>query len=254
MKKVINVETIANATKKEIVDFLRTAKVADKTLAEAIKTALASFDKDMNSVKKSFMVDLAQKVFEVPAPKEASLKPKSKDKKSSGTKSSKKSEESEDIETIPPMSNVGVDNLPFAKTFPAVIDHPELGKLVSCAGEFTSYDEVLKALEDEETLYLACYWTKRQIREFDYENTFSVEAPAGGFDFDLDILSAVLPCTNIERVFAMSLITEAMYMFDGGDFEPIQDKDPRSGEEFSVRVSGGVEFEVYRPEEDEDEE
>ena len=71
--------------------------------------------------------------------------------------------------------------------------------------------------------------------------------PKNGFPYDLDIVMAVLPCETIERIFAMSRITEALYRFEGEDFAPVEDVDPRSGDKFQIRVSAGMEFEIYRP-------
>lgn len=178
--------------------------------------------------------------------------PKKNGKKSSLKKSDKDSKKTE-VESLPPASNVGSDNLPSAKMFPAEIDHPELGKIVACTGAYTTYAEILKALEEEKTLYFACYWTKRQIREFQYAASKMIkpEVVKNGFPYDLDILMAVLPCETMERVFAMSRITEALFQFEGEDFKPVEDVDPRSGEKFQIRVSAGMEFEIYRPADEE---
>lgn len=180
-------------------------------------------------------------------------KPKKSGKKSSLKKSDKDSKKKTEVESLPPASNVGSDNLPSAKMFPAEIDHPELGKIVACTGAYTTYAEILKALEEEKTLYFACYWTKRQIREFQYAASKMIkpEVVKNGFPYDLDILMAVLPCETMERVFAMSRITEALFQFEGEDFKPVEDVDPRSGEKFQIRVSAGMEFEIYRPADEE---
>lgn len=171
-------------------------------------------------------------------------------KKSSLKKSDKDSKKKTEVETSTPVTTIGADRIPCAKRFPAEIDHPELGKLIACTGEYTKYEEIFKALMDEEnpkTLYLACYWTKRHIKEFGYTHLFDVEAPKGGFTNNLDIVQAVLTCETVKRLFAMSRYTEALYRFDAEDFEYIEDIDPANGEKFLVRVSQGMEFEIYRP-------
>lgn len=278
-------------TKKTLVDYLKseTPKVTDKNLAERVVYALKMFSKDQTKVLKDDLISLVNEVMEsltpapAPAPVEASLKPKKslgkskktpepveeadeepeeddeteekpepkKTTKKSGLK--KSSAKKTEVETLPAASNVGVDNLPSAKMFPAEIDHPELGKIVACTGAYTTYAEILKALEEEKTLYFACYWTKRQIREFQYAASKMVkpEVVKNGFPLDLDILMAVLPCETMERVFAMSRITEALFQFEGEDFKYIEDTDPRSGDKFQIRVSAGMEFEIYRPEDEE---
>lgn len=187
------------------------------------------------------------------AEEEAPAEPKKSGKKSSLKKSSKDTKKKTEVEAIPPASNVGVDRLPSAKMFPAEIDHPELGKIVACTGAYTTYPEILKALEEEKTLYFACYWTKRQIREYQYAQAKMIDPKVvkNGFPLDLDILMAVLPCETMERVFAMSRMTEALFQFEGEDFKPVEDTDPRSGDKFQIRVSAGMEFEIYRPADEE---
>ena len=278
-------------TKKSLVDYLKseTPKVTDKNLAERVVYALKMFSKDQTKVLKDDLIALVNEVMEsltpAPAPVEASLKPKKslgKSKKTSEPveEADDEAEETEDdeteekpepkksakksglkkssakkteVDTLPAASNVGVDNLPSAKMFPAEIDHPELGKLIACTGAYTTYAEILKALEEEKTLYFACYWTKRQIREFQYAETKSIDPAVvkNGFPLDLDIAMAVLPCETMERLYAMSRITEAMYRFEGADFKYIEDTDPRSGDKFQIRVSAGMEYEIYRPEDEE---
>lgn len=185
---------------------------------------------------------------EAPA-KEVPAETKKSGKKSSLKKSDKEPKKKTEVESIPAASNVGSDRLPSAKMFPAEIDHPELGKIVACTGAYTTYAEILKALEEEKTLYFACYWTKRQIREYQYAQAKMIDPKVvkNGFPLDLDILMAVLPCETMERVFAMSRMTEALFQFEGEDFKPVEDTDPRSGDKFQIRVSAGMEFEIYRP-------
>lgn len=183
-----------------------------------------------------------------PAPKKTPAK-KNGASKSASKSSPKGNAKKSEVDTIPAASNVGVDRLPSAKMFPAEIDHPDLGKLIACTGDYTTYQDVFDALEAEKTLYFACYWTKRQIREYQYATAKMIkpETVKNGFPLDLDILMAVLPCETMERVFAMSRYTEALFQFEGEDFKPVEDTDPRSGDKFQIRVSAGMEFEIYRP-------
>ena len=273
-------------TKMGLINYLKTVKVSDSNLMERIQYALKMFGKDQTKVMKSDLYTLVQEAMSAltPAPVEASLKPKKKPAKAeapaeeeeteeaeaeeeeteveeapveekkptkkTGKKSSLKKSTKPEVETVPPVSNIGGE-LPCAKIFPKEIDHPELGKIVACTGAYTTYAEILKALEEEKTLYFAAYWTKRHIREYGYKDNFYVDAPKGGFPLDLDILMAVLPCETVERVYAMSRITEALYRFEGIDFKPIEDIDPRGGDKFQVRVASGMEFEIYRPADEE---
>lgn len=266
-----------------MVNFLKGAKVKDKDLASLIKEALSAFAKDQTKVLKSTLENLVEAVQQVNAtPVEASLKPKAKKeapkaekpveepaedeveeepvkeekpaKKTTLKKGAKKAEKKPEakVETLAPATNVGADHLPSAKMFPAEIEHPDLGKLVACTGEYTTYDEVRKAIEeDNKTLYFCAYWTKRQLKEYDYAGYKQIDPKRikNGFKFDLDILTAVLPCETMERLFAMSNYTEALFQFEGEDLAYIEDE--VNGEKFQVRVSAGMEFEIYRPADEE---
>ena len=275
-------------TKQGIIKMLKSTveAVTDSNLKERVQYALKVAATDLTKVTKADLFELAKEVESLtstpaPAPVEASLKPKKLGKKVPQKVEETQEEDSDDseepaeeakpaqkttsqvkkstpkvkkpeVDTIPPVSNVGGDKLPSAKIFPKEIEHPDLGKLIACPGKFTSYAEVLEALNAEKTLYFAAYWTKRHIRAYNYAESYltNPETSKNGFPFDLDILMAVLPCETMERVFAMSRYTEALYRFDGGDFQPIEDTDPRSGDKFQVRVSNGMEFEIYVPEEE----
>lgn len=264
-KRVKKMEkSMTKMTKPELVKALSKTKVEDKSLAERIKYAVEMFAKDMTKVTKADLIDLAtEALIPMPKPIEGALKPKAKTEeapvekpktapkgKSKGkSKDKKKSEPKVEVETLPAVSNVGVDNLPQAKIFPAEIEIPELGKLIACVGEFTSYADIMQAIEEGKTLYFAAYWTKRQLKEYSYAMTKMVDPKTvkNGFPFDLDLLMAVLPCESMERVFAMSRYTEALFQFEGEDFQYIEDTDPRSGDKFRIRASAGMEFEIYSP-------
>ena len=216
------------------------------------KTGGITKAKKSEPVEEEVEAEAEEEAEEAPA-EEVPAETKKSGKKSSLKKSDKDSKKKTEVESIPAASNVGADRLPSAKMFPAEIDHPELGKIVACTGAYTTYAEILKALEEEKTLYFACYWTKRQIREYQYAQAKMIDPKVvkNGFPLDLDILMAVLPCETMERVFAMSRMTEALFQFEGEDFKPVEDTDPRSGDKFQIRVSAGMEFEIYRPADEE---
>ena len=139
--------------------------------------------------------------------------------------------------------------LPIAKFFPEEIEHEDLGKLVAVPNKFKTYKELFKALEEGKTIYFACYWTARQIKEYDYAGSRMVKCPKS-FPHDLDLLVACVPCERVQRVWCMSQYTEAMFMFEGDSLEPVEDTDPKTGEKFKIRVSSGMEFELYVPEDE----
>lgn len=161
----------------------------------------------------------------------------------------KKAVKSADKSKVVEVSKMSQGSISTAKFFPETINHDDLGKLIAVPKKYHTYKEVFKALEEGKTLYFACYWSARQIKEYDYSGTRLVPAPKS-FPHDLDILVACIPCERVERVWCMSQYTEAMFFFDGDAFEPIADKDPVTNEEYAIRVSKGMEFEIYVPEDE----
>lgn len=133
---------------------------------------------------------------------------------------------------------------PTATLFPDTIEDEELGTLTKAADKFHTYQELVDYLAEDKPLYFACYWTARHIKEYNYSQTREVPCPKS-FPNDLDLLVALLTCENVDRVWAMSRYTEAMFKFEGEDLAPVADKDPVSGEEYEIRVSNGMEYEIY---------
>lgn len=185
-------------------------------------------------------------------------KPKKKIKKSTKAKTekteedeppkkSKLSKNKKEVEEAPVLSKKS--KLPTAKIFLDTIDHEDLGKLKAVPDKYHDYEDLKEALNDGKEIYFACYWTPRHIKEYNYSVTNMVTAPKK-FPDDLDLLMACVPCENVERVWCMSQYTEAMFFFEGPDLEPIEDTDLKTGEKFKIRVSNGMEYELYEPVED----
>lgn len=133
--------------------------------------------------------------------------------------------------------------LPTARIFPETIEVKDLGTLVVRNEEFNTIDDVANALNEGREIYFAGYWTPRHIKEFNYAYNHQVACPKS-FENDLDIMMAVVTCTNIDRVWCMSAYTEAMFAFDNEALERVEDKDA-NGNKYAVRVCNGMEFEIY---------
>ena len=272
-KEFMSIET-GKATKTELLDALKSMPkgVNDKNLLERVQYTLTQAGK---SIRKVTVADLKELVDEAisllsapaQAPVEASFK------KGAPKKSSKKVEVEEDADdedteeeapkaSKPPkkgLKKTGMktakpktkasNELPVASMFPSeIVFDAEDGEitLMSVHDKYHTIGEVREAIENGETLYIAAYWTKRHIQQYNYKEQFRVPQAPKSFPDDLDILNIVIACDNIERVFAMSTYTEALYQFNGEAFNPVEDKD-ENGNEFTVRVSNGMEFEVYVP-------
>lgn len=177
---------------------------------------------------------------------ENSTKPVVKKPTSAKKAEPKKTEEKKDlVPTVPQIAGA----VPVAKMFPKELTVKDLGKLVIANDKYRSMDDIAKAMNPDDgsepiQFYLATYWTARHIKEFSYSAVNMVK-PVKSFPNDLDLLEPVYYCENNRRIWCASLYTEAMFGFDNDAIEPVKDKDPYNNEEFEVRVSNGMEFEIY---------
>ena len=131
---------------------------------------------------------------------------------------------------------------PLAVMFPKELNVPNLGKLKAVPE--TTMEDIVKSLEGGKQFYFACYWTERHIKEFGYSEVRNVPCPKS-FPMNLDILEPIYYCENIKRMWANSVYTEGMFCFNADALEHVEDTNPYNGEKFRIRVSNGMEFELY---------
>ena len=253
-------------TKGQIVDVLKKtiAVVADKNadLAKRVDYALTHMKKATKADLEDLMAEVKAcvltpvenqaKVLEEEEPENPEVVVEAEpEKEVKTTKKGKKKpvlHKKDNVETATP-TTAKSKYLPIAKFFPEVIEHEDLGKLIAVPDKYHNYKELYAALEQGKTIYFACYWTKRHIKEYDYAGRSLVSAPKE-FPHDLDLLVACVPCEKVERVWCMSQYTEAMFFFEGYDLEPVEDIDPKTDEKFMLRTVEGMEFELYVPEDE----
>lgn len=259
----------AKTTKKGLIDFIKESakSIKDKNLLSRIKYTLTGVEKNDADVSKSDLYELAKEImgFIAPAPQpvmENSPKPKLGKKKSAEAepvvetadepeevteeapkKTSKKTVKKEKPAVVA-TEGLTKKDLPMAKIFPKEIDHESLGKLVACPDKYHTIQEIREAIEADKNLIFACYWTKRHIKEFTYGMSFDVPTPKGGFPYDLDTLQALYVCEGIDRIYALSTYTEAMFRFNEDDLVPTE-CEANDGSKFMMRYSAGLEFEIY---------
>ena len=274
--KTINAKT----NKKGLIEFIKESvnSIKEENLLSRINYTLKGVEKSEADVPKSDLYDLAKEImgFIAPAPQpvavENSPKPKLGKKKvaepvkeaeapveEEETKEApaeeeapapkkptkkvapKKKEEPAKVETTEGLTK---KDLPLARIFPKEIDHESLGKLIACPDKYHSIKEVREAIEGDKNLIFACYWTKRHIKEFAYGQSYEVPVPKGGFPYDLDTLQALYVCEGIDRIYALSTYTEAMFRFVEEDLVPTE-CEANDGSKFMMRYSAGLEFEIY---------
>ena len=266
----------AKTTKKGLIDFIRKSvkAITEENLASRIQYTLKGVEKNEAEVSKSDLYDLAKEImdFIAPAPQpvamENSPKPKLGKKKSAEpvkeveTEVEADEEETEkeapapkktvkktaskkkDTPAVETTDGLTKKDLPMARIFPKEIDHESLGKLVACPDKYHTVKEIREAIDSDKNLIFACYWTKRHIKEFAYGQTYEVPVPKNGFPYDLDTLQALYVCEGIDRIYALSTYTEAMFRFMEEDLVPTE-CEANDGSKFMMRYSAGLEFEIY---------
>lgn len=250
-------------TKDDMLKFLETTltDISDTALTERVQYTLSNYEK----AKKAEIFETVEEVQSyldsasteslapatneekktskkpVVKPTEHAMKPKKTPKKVEEPKTE------EHADTVETTKQIG--SLPIARLFPETLNIENLGVLKRAEETYKTMEDVAKALEEGKHFYFACYWTQRHLKEYNYSSMYRVQG-VKKFPNDLDILEPVYFCENVKRMWANSVYTEAMCFFENDEMEHINDTDPYNGEKFRVRVSNGMEFELYELVED----
>jgi hypothetical protein len=142
---------------------------------------------------------------------------------------------------------------PIATLFPEEITENINGASVTLTKvpetDFTSIADFKKFIEEDmtntEKIFVAAYWNKRHLKQYNYAALFNVPEAPKEFPNNLDLLQGTAISEKNKQFWLMSIYTDAMYVFNEEDFEPVEDKDPYNGDTYTVRVSNGMEFAVY---------
>lgn len=211
-----------------------------KTTAETLKGLL---NEAIALGKKKPIVETEEK----PAPKKKVTAKKTIEKKEEkpAKVEKKKTEKESPVKSV---KSTGDIEAPVATLFPNTLTTSFEGADVTLTKakdtEFLTVEDIVTAMNEGKIVVLACYWTKRHIKEFNYALTFRVAAPKS-FKDDLDLCLAVVDCPNAKRLWVMSLETEAMLYFEEDDLTPVEDTNPYNGEKYNIRVSNGMEYAIY---------
>ena len=120
----------------------------------------------------------------------------------------------------------------LAKMFPKTI---EVGDTkYELAEDIKTLEDLYEALNKDEEIVFAYYWTKRHLKQFDYFMGWLGQPKS--FDNDLDLATAIYVSDEKKVSYQVSMYTEAVYSILPVDFE----------ETDGVRVAGGVEYQIYR--------
>ena len=128
----------------------------------------------------------------------------------------------------------------LAKQFPKTL---EVGDTkYELASDIKTMDDLYSALESDEEIMFAFYWTKRHLKQFPYFNGLLGQPKE--FDNDLDLCSTIYVSDEKKVAYNVSRYTDAVYAIIPSDFK----------EEDGIRYASGIEFQIYRVVTEEDEE
>lgn len=248
--------TTAKMNKEQMVKFLdeHFKEVTDKNLQERITYTANAWKKDPDSVK---ITDLRPLVKEVEAllPQEES-KPAPANSAKKTLKKSAKQEEPKTEETAPKEKKAPAKKPVTKKSEKksAVQKSEQSGTAIDLAGMFSdtitteigtltkaqdikTFADLRKALENEEEVYFAIYWTERLLRQFDYVGTIETVKKPKNFPNDLDLVSCIYLSDEDKLAVGISSYTDMPYI--------IQPKDMTITED-GFRYTSNMEFELYR--------
>lgn len=249
--------TTAKMNKEQMVQFLdeHFNEVTDKNLQERITYTANAWKKDHDSVKLSDLRPLVKEVEALLPEEESKPAPANSTKKT--LKKSSKKEELKTEETAPKEEKKAPAKKPVAKKSEkksAVQKSEQKGTNFDLAGMFEetitteigtltkaqdikTFADLRKALENEEEIYFAIYWTERLLRQFDYVGTIETVKKPKNFPNDLDLVSCIYLSDEDKLAVGISSYTDMPYI--------IQPKDMTITED-GFRYTSNMEFELYR--------
>lgn len=120
----------------------------------------------------------------------------------------------------------------MAKMFPKTLTVGD--SKYELAEDIGTLDDLYEALNKDEEIVFAYYWTKRHLKQFPYFGGWLGQPKS--FDSDLDLATAIYVSDEKKVSYQVSMYTEAIYTILPTDFEA----------EDGVRVAGGIEYQIYR--------
>lgn len=248
--------TVPKATKASVSQMLKDMlpqliKFGGNDLAKKVDDALKSKKSTLESLQSllsevitfgnTAVQPVSKKVAVENSTKPAVKKPVSTKKKAEEPKKTEEKKEEPAVEAVFQING----QIPVARMFPETLDIKNLGVLKRVDDKYKTMEEVAKALEEGKQFYFTGYWTKRHIKQYDYD-ACTLTKGAKEFPNDLDILEPVYYCEGIKRIWCVSLYTEGMFCFDNDTLKHIEDVNPYdNSDKFKVRINNGMEFELY---------
>ena len=250
-------------TKKGLVEYLKTAEDKikdDSSLVDRIVYTLSKAGKDLKSILKADLLDLADEVQntleaqkivgavenstkdeeeidikKVPKKEEEAKVKKAKAKVKKAKAKVKKEEEAKEKEEIKaePVKGNEDKERELAKNFPPTVLVGE--EEYSINFELKTLEDIVKAIESGTKVVFAFYWSKRLLKQFKYDIYGIYPKKIKEFPQDLDMAQLIYATREGTAMYLLSLYTDVMHIILEDELD-IED---------NMRFCNGVEYNVY---------
>lgn len=201
-----------------------------KKLSKGVSKKQKSMEKE-SSEESGESEETAEETQESPA-KEEKVDTKKSAKKSLGGKK-KPATKKEGVTVLNTDADTNSEKaVQMAKAFPKTLEVGD--SKYELAEDIKTLDDLYEALNKDEEIIFAYYWTKRHLKQFSYFGGWLGQPKS--FDNDLDLATAIYVSDEKKVSYQVSMYTEAIYTILPTDFE----------ETDGVRVAGGIEYQIYR--------
>lgn len=230
----------SKVTKKDLLDLV---KEVQTSLGKAFVTPALAEEKTEevqpkaeNSVKGKVLKSKSkdENKEEAEAPAEDQSEQDEKKSKSKGAKAPKKSakDKAEGVTVLEETDKETNKAVQLAKMFPKTITVGDTTYEV--AQDIKTMEDLHTALENDEDITFAFWWTKKHLKQFPYFNGWLGQPKS--FDNDLDVAQALYVSEQGTVAYAVSQYTEAVYTVLADALEEID----------GVRYSSSIEYQIYR--------
>ena len=253
-------KNLKKLTKKGLVEYLKTAEDKikdDSSLVDRIVYTLSKAGKDLKSILKADLLDLADEVQNTleaqkivgavenstkdeeeidikKVPKKAKAKAKVKKEEAKAKVKKEEAKEKEEANDKPKaVKGNESKSKELAENFPSTVLVGEEEYSINL--ELKSIDDVVKAIEGGTKVVFAFYWTKRHLKQFPYDNYGICTKKVTEFPQDLDLAQVIYPTREGTALYLVSLYTDIMHIVMADELE-IED---------NMRFCNGVEYNIY---------
>lgn len=242
MTKTIKVPTKANFLKglKEVLPQVNDVNV--KAEADFILDSYSADSKDLTKEEMAHMIESLYKVgIELPTttkvatPKKETSTKKPVTKKETATPNKEVKVATETSNLTPESDDFYLDKNEYLVSFPAKINHPQLGSL-TIRNDLKTLADLSREVEQGKKFVFANHWSERTLLQFNYDAMGILEKYPEYFPMDLDFTYPI-HCSDIV-CYSISFYTQVSTTYTAQGFA-------RQDKKSNCRYSNGLEYQVY---------